>query len=546
MARSLLAAALAAAVLSNPAAAQTADQLQTQARQALQTKEYGRAGDLLARAFELEHVGGLAYDAACAHALAGDKDKALAELRLAIDTGFLNADHAARDADLASLHGDPRFQPLLEQMRRKQAHEAKLYDSAALASPYRENLSEDEKVAGLSKFWSEVKYNFVYVDTLKEIDWDRLYLEYLPKVRATRSTAEYYKVLMALCARLKDGHTNVFPGPELRNTTMARPKLSTHLVEGRVLVRRVFDPELIAKGIVPGTEVVAVDGEPVRDYAARELAPYVSASTPQDLERRVYTYGFLSGPVDAVPHVRLRTAAGKAIELDLKRVSLDDYNKAVPDTPPFELKILPGNIAYVALNGFGNDQAADQFLAAFDKIAASSALIIDVRNNGGGNSHVGYRVLATLTDKPFQTSRWETRDYRPSYRAWGRAMPNYSEAAPNWEADPAHQYRKPVAVLTSSATYSAAEDFAVAFDSMRRGVIAGEATGGSTGQPLMFALPGGGGARVCTKADTYPDGRQWVGKGIQPTLKVAPTVADMQKGRDTVLEAAVSALRKQI
>lgn len=550
MARHLLAAAvaatLAAAVLGNPAAAQTADQLEAQAGQALQAKDYGRAGDLLARAFALEHSGEQAYNAACAHALAGDKEKALAELRQAIDAGFLDAGHASQDADLAGLRADPRFPPLIEQMRRKHDLEARLYDSDALASPYRENLSEDEKVAGLSKFWSEVKYNFVYVDTLKEIDWDRLYLEYLPRVRATRSTAEYYKVLMELCARLKDGHTNVYPGAELRNTTMARPKLSAHLVEGRVLVRKVFDPALTARGIVPGTEVVAVDGEPVKEYAVRELAPYVSASTPQDLERRIYTYTFLSGPVDVAPRVRFRTAAGKTIELELERASPDDYNKAVPDTPPFELKMLPGNIAYVALNGFGDDRAADAYLAAFDRIAASSALIIDVRNNGGGNSSVGYRVLATLTDKPFQTSRWETRNYRPSYRAWRRAMPNYSEAASNRDPDTAHQYRKPVAVLTSSATYSAAEDFAVAFDSMRRGILAGEATGGSTGQPLMFRLPGGGFARVCTKADTYPDGRRWVGKGIQPTLKVAPTVRDMQQGRDTVLEATVAALKKQI
>src|SRR5690606_7703088 len=152
----------------------------------------------------------------------------------------------------------------------KEAYEARLFDSPALSSPYRENLSEDEKIAGLSKFWSEVKYNFVYVEKLKELDWDRLYLEYLPKVRATASTADYYRVLMELCARLQDGHTNIYPGPELRNA-MTRPLLTTHLVEGRVLVREVFDPSLKAGGVVPGTEIIEVDGEPVVAYAQREI-----------------------------------------------------------------------------------------------------------------------------------------------------------------------------------------------------------------------------------------------------------------------------------
>jgi len=67
---------------------------------------------------------------------------------------------------------------------------------------------------------------------------------------------------------------------------------------------------------------------------------------------------------------------------------------------------------------------------------------------------------------------------------------------------------------------------------------------GSTGQPLFISLPGGGMARICTKADTYPDGRAWVGHGIQPTVKAVPTVADLRRGRDTVLEAALAQLRK--
>ncbi|TQK06870.1 S41 family peptidase [Herbaspirillum sp. SJZ107] len=549
MARPPVLAALAALALTLPlaVAAQSTDALESAAQQAAQGKDYGRAAQLLRQAFEMDRTNpGLLAGAAGYDALGGNGDKALAGLRQAIDAGYLDADGTAADNAFAALRGDARFGALLAQLRQRQQIESKLYDSDALASPYTENLSEDEKVAGLSKFWSEVKYNFVYVDTLKAIDWDRLYLEYLPKVRATRSTAEYYKVLMALCARLQDGHTNVYPGPQLRNTMMAKPLLSTHLVEGRVLVRKVFDPALQARGIVPGTEVLEVDGQPVTEYAMRELAPYASASTPQDLERRIYTYSFLSGPVDVAPRVRFRTAAGKNFETTLRRLTLETYDKAVPDTPPFVFKTLPGNVAYVALNSFGDDRAADAFLAAFDRIAASSALVIDLRNNSGGSSNVGYRVLATLAGQPFQTSRWETRDYRPSYRAWQHTMPNYGEPAPAWPNDAAHAYRKPVAVLISSATYSAAEDFSVAFDAMGRGIIAGEATGGSTGMPLFLRLPGGGIARICTKADTYPDGRKWVGKGIQPSLKVAPTVLDVQADRDTVLEAAVAALKKQI
>jgi C-terminal processing protease CtpA/Prc len=419
-----------------------------------------------------------------------------------------------------------------------------LFDSPALASPYQANLSEDEKIAGLSKFWSEVKYNFVYVDKLKELDWDRVYLEYLPKVRATTSTAQYYKVLMELCAKLQDGHTNIYPAAEIRNGLLARPLLAVRQVEGRVFVRHVADPELQARGVEPGMEVVSVEGEPVRAYNERLIGPYLGASTPQDMERRLYGGWFLSGPAGSAPRVTFRGEDGKVVQAQARRVDWDTYARAIPQPPPFEMRMLPGNVAYVALNGFGDQRAADGYIAAFDQIAQSSALIIDMRNNGGGNSDVGYRVLATLTGTPFETGRSFTRDYRPAYRAWQEPLPDYVIPDQPWPADAAHQYTKPVAVLISNATFSAGEDFMVAFDSMKRGAIVGEATGGSTGQPLVVALPGGGSARICTKKDTYPDGREWVGKGIEPTVKVVPTVADLKRGRDTVLEAALAALRR--
>ena len=98
--------------------------------------------------------------------------------------------------------------------------------------------------------------------------------------------------------------------------------------------------------------------------------------------------------------------------------------------------------------------------------------------------------------------------------------------------------------MTSPRTFSAAEDFCLAFDFLKRGTIIGEPTGGSTGQPLFFKLPGGGSARVCTKHDVYPDGKEFVGVGVQPNKLVVPTIADLRANRDTVLEAALAEARR--
>ena len=208
------------------------------------------------------------------------------------------------------------------------------------------------------------------------------------------------------------------------------------------------------------------------------------------------------------------------------------------------MRMLPGDIAYVRILHFGNSAAADGLRARFGEIAKARGLVLDVRENGGGNSSEGYKILAMLTGKPFQGSRWQTRDYLPAYRAWGRPERTHAEDASQLQPDGTLRYDGPVLVLTSARPYSAAEDFVLAFDAMQRGRIVGEPTGGSTGQPLLFDLPGGGTGRVCTKRDSYPDGRPFVGAGIQPQLRVSPRVADLQAGRDTVLEAALDLLRR--
>jgi len=42
----------------------------------------------------------------------------------------------------------------------------------------------------------------------------------------------------------------------------------------------------------------------------------------------------------------------------------------------------------------------------------------------------------------------------------------------------------------------------------------------------------------------FPDGTDFVGRGVQPDKLVRPTVADFRSGRDTVLEAALRELKK--
>lgn len=411
-----------------------------------------------------------------------------------------------------------------------------------MTTPYKENINEDEKVAGLSLLWSAAKYNFANFDLVPELNWDSLYVAYLPKVQKTTSTSEYYKVLMELCARLKDGHTNVYPPKEIMDDMFTRPPLRTALIEDKVIITDVWSPSLANQGLKPGLEITHINKIPVRQYAEKNVMPYQSSSTIQDLQVRTYNYMLLAGPKSEDMELTLVDGTGKTYN---KRISRSGYNDVTGIPQSLEFRTLRGNVGYMALNSFSDDKVPAMFDSVYSSLEKTEALILDLRRNGGGADGIALYILGCFTDKKMKTSRWRSPQYVPSLRVWGRNKDWYTEESEDYAADGKRYYNKPVILLIGARTFSAAEDFTVVFDYMKRGTIMGEATGGSTGQPIMFKLPGGGLTRICTKRDTYPDGKEFVGTGIKPGITVHPTVSDLRQGRDTVLEAALERLKDE-
>ena len=71
------------------------------------------------------------------------------------------------------------------------------------------DFTDGQKAYVLSKFCTEVKYNYVFYNNLT-FDWDSLCLATLPKLLATKSKEEYVRELQRLSIELQDGHTYVY------------------------------------------------------------------------------------------------------------------------------------------------------------------------------------------------------------------------------------------------------------------------------------------------------------------------------------------------
>ncbi|PJJ76465.1 peptidase S41-like protein [Thermoflavifilum aggregans] len=415
----------------------------------------------------------------------------------------------------------------------------KLFPAFSYNNSTNRQLTAPEKIAGLGKVWSEAKFGFANFDLVPNLNWDSAYMAFIPKVEATKTTTDYYNVLKQFNQLLRDGHSRIMEPLNFFEKTIFSAPLQVRCIEGKAIITALMDNIQPSITIKPGDEIVAIDDVPVQDYIKNKIAPFINFSTPQDSIARIYSRELLSGAANS--KIKLTIKDGRGILND----QLLDRTIDLRETSPVTFTWMADSIAYVSINSFGSSKIPEQFDSLFAILSASRGLIIDIRNNRGGNSDNGYEILGRLTDTAFATNQTIFRKYNPAQRSWGNAAFEMERNQFWWKPYKNGTYKKPVVLLTSSFTYSAAEDFTAAFKCMKRGVIIGQKTGGSTGNPLGYSLPGGGVGFVCSKRDLMPDGTEFVGIGISPDIEVMEKISDIKQGIDVALVKGIELIENK-
>jgi len=114
--------------------------------------------------------------------------------------------------------------------------------------------------------------------------------------------------------------------------------------------------------------------------------------------------------------------------------------------------------------------------------------------------------------------------------------------------DTVKRFNVPIAILISTMTVSAAEDFLIdLYEIPNRPIIIGQPSFGSTGSPLVvWDFPKNGSARVCTRKVLFPYSLKPFSEGITPDILVNYTFEEFMSGIDKDIEVAVKELNRQI
>ena len=399
-----------------------------------------------------------------------------------------------------------------------------------------------QRQLAVARLWASVKQNFVFMDRVR-LDWDSLYAVTAEQMRHVRNDYEATRLLQRMAAQLQDGHTFVW-GDDGKHAIMPAP-FTTKFLGGKVYIDRIMSSDMIKRGIQRGMELVSIDGQAVKDYAMKQIAPYVSSSTPQWTHHHTYEgYNLTKKPEGK--SIRLKLRDGEQTHTIKYTIGDADWDLQ-EQNGLLHFSLLDNHVGYLRIESFNDSRVCQQFDTLYPRILETHALIIDLRDNGGGNSGNGDYILTHLSKDSIKTDSWRSPMYIPAYASWNMKQPWYESHSEYMQpAKGKTIYTKPIILLVNAGTFSAAEDFVSLFRGMKRGLIVGEPTGGSTGNGVRVELqPGVSYANICSKHDTAPDGTEFVGIGHKPDVTASETYDSyFNAPRDNAISTALGLLKE--
>ena len=190
--------------------------------------------------------------------------------------------------------------------------------------------------------------------------------------------------------------------------------------------------------------------------------------------------------------------------------------------------ILEDNIGYVYYGDFSaaiGDGNLDEMLSY---LAICNGLIVDVRQNGGGNLTTAQKLASRFTDERVLTG-YIMHKTGPGHSDFSDPEPVYTDPSDGV------RWQKNVVVLTNRHSYSATNDFVNSMRCFPRVTLMGDKTGGGSGLPFSSELPNGWGVRFSASPHLSAEMEQ-IEFGIDPDIKVDMDETDREQ--DAIIEAA--------
>jgi C-terminal processing protease CtpA/Prc len=373
------------------------------------------------------------------------------------------------------------------------------------------------QLLGLFRLWSAIEYWFPY-RSLIDGDWTEILREFIPRIAAASTRNDYQLEMMALIARIGDGHANLWSSMALRPPAGAcRLSANVRFIEGLAVVTGYSgSPGPFQLGDV----LVQLDGASVREQIER-WRPYYAGSN-DGARLRDIGRSMTRGQCGATKVIVKREEHEH--ELQAERVPANSLNLRSADSNDLAgatFRMLSSGVAYLKVSAIKAAEISANIEAARD----TQAIIVDLR--GYPSDFVVFKLGGHFVARETAFARF--------------AMPDLSNpGAFNWTEPVSLKPEQPyyggkLFVLVDENTQSQAEYTAMSLRAAPHSTIVGSATAGADGNVSRLPLPGSLWSLISGFGVYYPDKRPTQRVGIEPDLAARPTVSGIRQGQDEVL-----------
>ena len=360
--------------------------------------------------------------------------------------------------------------------------------------------------------------------SLKQLDWPAIVKAYAPLAERTRTNDEFNRVFSLVLGEFDGSHMGI-TGPAPRDT--ARLDVGylgvdvTPVPEG-LKVTRVIRQSPAARppaNLEPGDIITAIEGQPLTPPAnslATALVGKAGKETLIEVTR--------ANPGPEKPSRFLITPVNSTEDVDQR------YAHEVLDRKAMVDRLSNGQLGYLHIRGMSEPSVRDFERDLFAAASGKQALVIDVRDNGGGST--ADILLSSLTAPRHSYTFTRGMDVKALDK---NAYPRDRRLI--------YGYTKPISVLINENAFSNAEIFAHAIKTIGRGKLVGTATYGGVISTGAATLIDGTNLRTPFRGWLLAnDDADMENNGAKPDLDVPMTPAAEASGADPQLEAAVKEL----
>lgn len=360
--------------------------------------------------------------------------------------------------------------------------------------------------------WSTIQKQY-YDPTFGGLDWQAVHDRYAPQVTGVRSDAQLYELLTKMLGELHTSHLEIIQ-PEALAQMEAPPTttgIGLRLIESQVVVFRTLPGSSAERaGLRPGYVVTKIDDEPVANVEE--------------------AFAKLGGLANTKTRVTYLDELDKQHEITLERETLQpelldkEQVGKLSIYALFDSRRLTDGIGYIRFSAF-IEALNKKIRAAIESMNDAPGLIIDLRGNGGGDDSVAIKMAGMLFDKKTQLMITRTR----------KGDDDYYQARPQKRA-----FLRTVVILVDEASGSASEQFAAGMQEIGRAVVIGKTTEGEDMDANIQKLPTGAYLVYAYGLPRTPKGIVIEGRGVIPDMDISLSRAELLKGNDSQLSAAVA------